>query len=44
MGLERNSPEERGPTEALAGRKAGTDQGTAVKDRGRGNSRRFRPL
>ena len=31
------------PTEALAGRKAGTDQGTAVTDRGRGNSRRFPP-
>jgi len=29
------------PAEALAGRKAGTDQGTAVNDRGRGNSRRL---
>jgi hypothetical protein len=28
------------PTEAAARRKAGTDQGTTVEDRGRGNSRR----
>ena len=40
---ERNSPEKRAPAEALAGRKAGTDQGTAVHDRGRGNSRRVPP-
>ena len=31
------------PTVALAGWKAGTDQGTAVTDRGRGNSRRVPP-
>ena len=31
------------PIETLPGRNAGTDQGTAVNDRGRGNSRRLPP-
>lgn len=35
------SPEARGPAEVSARRKAGTDHGTTVADRGHGNSRRF---
>jgi hypothetical protein len=35
------SPEARGPVEVSARRKAGTDHGTTVADRGHGNSRRF---
>ena len=35
------SPEARGPAEVSARRKAETDHGTTVADRGHGNSRRF---
>jgi len=35
------SPKARGPTEVSARRKAGTDHGNTVADRGHGNSRRF---
>ena len=34
---------ERGPSETWRGRKAGTDGGTTVEDRGRRNSRRIPP-
>lgn len=37
MGVTLPSLKERGPTEGLSSRKAETDQGTTVADRGRGN-------